>query len=107
MCYNVLQNMGSKVTIRRLIWDTRNKRHIARHHVDPDEVEDVVFGNPLPERGKTLKRLVLVGETEGKRLLEVVLQNHGAGEWYPLTAYEASDEKRAVYTRERGGEEKQ
>jgi hypothetical protein len=99
--------MGSKVRIRKLIWDYRNIKHIARHNVDPEEVEKVVFGNPLPERGKILKRLVLIGETEGKRLLEVVLQNHGEGEWYPLTAYDASEEKKAVYTRERGGEEEQ
>jgi hypothetical protein len=94
--------MGSTVTIRRLLWDARNKRHIARHNVDPEEVEDVVFGNPLPARGKILKRLVVVGETQEKRVLEVLLQNHGAGEWYPLTAYDASDEKKAVYRRERG-----
>jgi uncharacterized protein len=99
--------MGSKIKIRRLIWDARNKRHIARHNVDPDEVEDVVFGNPFPARGKRRKRLVLVGKTEGERVLEVVLQNHGGGEWYPLTAYDASEENEAVYTRERGGEEAQ
>lgn len=96
--------MGSKVIIRRLIWDAWNKRHIARHHVAPDEVEDVVFGNPLPDRGDTHTRLVLIGETEAERILEVVLQNHGEGLWYPLTAYDAGEEKKAVYTRERGGE---
>jgi len=96
--------MGSTVKIRRLLWDARNKTHIARHHVTPDEVEDVVFGNPLPDRGETHNRLVLIGETEGERVLEVILQNRGEGLWYPVTAYEATDEKIAVYTRERGGE---
>jgi uncharacterized protein len=99
--------MGSTVKIRKLIWDARNKRHIARHNVDPEEVEDVVFGNPFPERGKIRKRLVLVGKTQEKRVLEVLLQNHGAGEWYPLTAYDASEEKKAVYIRERGAEQTQ
>jgi uncharacterized DUF497 family protein len=99
--------MGSKIKIRRLIWDARNKRHIAKHNVDPEEVEDVVFGNAFPERGEKLKRLVLVGKTEGERPLEVVLQNHGEGNWYPVTAYDASNENKAVYKRERGGEEAQ
>ena len=98
--------MGSKVIIRRLIWDARNKRHIARHNVDKEEAEEVVFfGNPLPDRGDTFNRLVLIGETQGERLLEVVLQNRGEGLWYPVTAYDAGEEKKAVYTRERGGEE--
>lgn len=99
--------MGNKVIIRRLIWDARNKRHIAKHNVTKEEYEEVVFGNPLPDRGKILKRLVLVGKTEGERILEVVLHNLGEGKWYPITGYDASDEKKAVYTRERGGEEGQ
>jgi uncharacterized DUF497 family protein len=95
--------MGSKVKIRQLIWDARNKRHIARHHVDKEEVEEVVFfGNPLPDRGDIYNRLVLIGETEGEGILEVVLQNRGEGLWYPVTAYDASEEKKAVYRRERG-----
>jgi hypothetical protein len=93
--------MGSTVTIRRLLWDARNKKHIARHNVDPDEVEDVVFGNPLPDRGETFNRLVLIGETQGERVLEVILQNRGEGLWYPVTAYDAGEEKKAVYRRER------
>jgi uncharacterized DUF497 family protein len=100
--------MGNKVKIRKLIWDARNKRHIAKHNVDPDEVKGVVFfSNPIPDRGDTHNRLILIGETEGERILEVVLQNHGNGLWYPLTAYDASDENKAVYTRERGGEKAQ
>jgi uncharacterized DUF497 family protein len=95
--------MGTTVIIRRLIWDARNKKHIARHHVVPDEVEEVVFfGNPLPDKGDTHNRLVLIGETQGARILEVVLQNRGEGLWYPVTAYDASEEKKAVYRRERG-----
>jgi hypothetical protein len=50
---------------------------LLKHNGIREEAEDVVFKNPLPKRGKTRKRLVLLGETEGKRLLEVVLENKG------------------------------
>jgi uncharacterized protein len=92
------------LTIRRLLWDTWNISHIARHGVIPDEVEYVCQHNPLVIRGKIRKRVVLVGETEEKRLLGVVLENHGAGTYYPLTAYDALEADRVLYTRERGGE---
>jgi hypothetical protein len=97
--------MGNRVKIHRLIWDSWNEKHmLLKHNVIREEVEDVVFKNPFPKRGKIRKRLVLLGETEGKRLLEVVLENRGEGEWYPLTAYDALEEDRVVYERERGGE---
>jgi len=100
--------MGSKVRIRRLVWESRYERHmLVKHNVVRDEVVDVVFGNPLPKRGKIRKRLVVLGKTEANRLLEVVLENRGDGLYCPITAYDASPEDRALYTRERGGEEAQ
>ena len=33
------------IVIRRLIWDSWNITHIARHDVTPDEVEDVCHGD--------------------------------------------------------------
>ena len=32
------------IVIRRLIWDSWNVAHIARHEVTPDEVEEVCQG---------------------------------------------------------------
>ena len=92
------------IVIRRLLWDTWNISHIARHGVIPDEVEYVCQHNPLVIRGKIRKRVVLVGVTMEKRLLGVVLENHGEGKYYPLTAYDALTEDRVLYERERGGE---
>jgi hypothetical protein len=92
------------LVIRRLLWDTWNISHIARHGVIPDEVEYVCQHNPLVIRGKIRNRVVLIGETEEQRLLGVVLENHGAGKYYPLTAYDALPADKTLYTRERGGE---
>jgi hypothetical protein len=30
-----------------LEWDDRNEAHIARHQVEPEEVEDVCYGNHM------------------------------------------------------------
>jgi hypothetical protein len=92
------------ITVRRLIWELWNEAHIARHGVVRDEVEYVCHHNPLVIRGQKGKRLVLIGETAEKRLLEVVLQNRGEGKYYPITAHEASHEAKVVYKRKRGGE---
>jgi uncharacterized protein len=95
------------IVIRRLIWDTRNVVHIARHKVIPEDVEEVAQHNPLVQRGKIRNRVVLIGETNEKRLLAVVLENRGGGNYYPVTAYDASEADRALYQRLRGGEETQ
>ena len=90
--------------IRRLIFDRRNKAHMARHGVSPEEVVYVCQHSPLIIRGQKERRIVVIGYTEEKRLLGIPLQNRGEGEYYPLTAYDALEEDKVLYTRERGGE---
>jgi len=34
----------AEVRLRSLLWDEANEAHIARHRVEPEEVEEVVFG---------------------------------------------------------------
>jgi uncharacterized DUF497 family protein len=92
------------IRVRRLIWESWNEAHMARHGVVRDEVEFICHHNPLVIRGQQQKRVVVIGYTEEKRLLEVVLQNRGEGRYYPITAHEASNEAKVVYKRERGGE---
>ena len=92
------------ITIRKLLWDSKNVSHIARHNVIPEEVEAVCHGSPLVLVGQQKKRLILVGPTEEKRILTVVLQTRGYGVYYPVTAYDASAGTIALYNRLRGGE---
>jgi hypothetical protein len=49
-------------------------------------------------------RLVLIGETNAQRLVVVVLENRGGGNYYPVTAYDTSHEDKAFQERLRGGE---
>lgn len=49
--------------IERLVWDDWNRLHIAKHTVRPDEVEQVIAGNPLV-RETYKQRLQLVGQNQ-------------------------------------------
>ncbi len=91
------------ITIRKLVWDTWNVSHIARHHVILDEVEEVCHGSPIVLRGQLKNRLLLVGPTEEKRMLTVVLEPKRNGLYYPVTAYPADRSDIALYTRMKGG----
>lgn len=99
MCY-----IDIVLVVRKLIWDAWNVSHIARHNVTPDEVEAICHGLPIVLRGQQKNRLVLIGPTEEKRILTVVLEAKGRGKYYPITAYEASRFDVVLYRRLRGGE---
>ncbi len=93
------------VIIKKLIWELANTRHIARHHVNRDEVEElmrnVYFAKPALH-----KRVILLGETDMGRVLELVIVPKGRGRYYPLTCYDANKDMVALYKRMKGGERK-
>jgi hypothetical protein len=60
------------IVIRKLIWDSWNIAHIARHDVTPDEVEDVCHGNYITSQ--TYKgRIRVIGPTSTGRMLAIIL----------------------------------
>ncbi len=87
------------IFIRKLIWDVWNITHIARHNIDPDEVEAVCRAIPIILRGKQKGRLILIGQTAEKRMLVVVLEAKGGSRYYPVTAYDANTKDCALYWR--------
>src|SRR5690348_5387672 len=85
-----------------LIFDEHNEREMARHGVTWDEVEqvrenrDVILRNPRGEHGSVL----LVGETDGGRLLTVPLApTVDPTAWRPATAFDAGRHHRALFDR--------
>ena len=90
------------LTIRRLIWDPWNVSHIARHHVTPEEVEQVCHGQPITSQ--TYKgRLRVVGPTRARRMLTVILApTDQQGVYYPVTARPADRKERRHYEQQRG-----
>lgn len=99
MCYIIFM-----LFVRKLIWDSWNTKHIARHHVVPDEVEEICHGEPVVLRGQKKGRLVLIGPTHDKRILAIILEAAGHGNYYPITAYKPDESDIALYNNLRGGE---
>ena len=84
------------VVIERLIWDPWNVRHIARHGVRPQEVEEVRHG-PFATRASYGHRIMLIGRTLDGRALAVVLEPMNETDYYVVTARPASRKERRFY----------
>lgn len=94
------------LNVRRLVWDTFNVPHIARHDVTPDEVEAVCHGTPLTSSTYD-GRIRVVGPTSSGRMLTAILAPRGRGVYYPVTARPASRKERQLYTDPQQGGESQ
>ena len=84
--------------VDELEWDDENIEHIARHNVNPQEVEDVCFGLHISERERD-QRYILSGQTTGGTYLNVVVERVGKGLFRPITAFEMSDNYKRRYRR--------
>ncbi len=85
------------------MWDTWNVQHIAKHHVLPEEVEEICHRSLLILQGQQKKRFVLIGATNEERMLTIVLEPKGHGVYYPITAYPSDPQDIALYKRLQGG----
>lgn len=63
--------MNGRLRIDDLRWDDWNRAHIAKHAVLPEEVDDVVAGEPSA-RETYKNRVQLVGPTSAGRMLSIV-----------------------------------
>lgn len=93
------------IKILKLVWDSWNTVHIARHDVIPDEVEEVAHNDPLVQQGKK-GRLLIIGFTKKQRPLTVILDPEELeGVYYPVTAHTASRSERKIFRTEKEVEE--
>lgn len=82
--------------IDSLDWDDENIEHIARHNVNPQEVEDVCFGTHIGE-GEGTQRYILSGQSSNGRYLNVVVERIGKRLFRPITAFEMSENYKRRY----------
>lgn len=74
------------LVIRKLIWDAWNIKHVARHDVISDEVEEVAHNDPVVQQGKK-GRLLIIGLTKTYRFITVILDpKDEEAVYYPVTA---------------------
>jgi len=79
-----------------LLWTDDSERHIARHRVTPEEVEQSTnrpFYTTTGRDGTTLP----FGQTYAGRFLLVVLAHASDGCWYVVTARTMTVSERRVY----------
>lgn len=83
--------------VKKLVWDSWNVDHIARHDVTQNEVEEICHGVFITRQaGKD--RVMLVGSTTKGRMLAVVLgPRWNEDAYYPVTARPASRKERRLY----------
>lgn len=88
--------------IVHLTWDEENVLHIARHGVDPEEVEETCFNRkPLIERGRGGLYYVS-GQTAAGRYLFVVVRFLGRGAARVVTARDMDHRERRRYKQRKG-----
>jgi hypothetical protein len=87
----------------RLYFDWWNVKHIARHDIDREEVEETCYGNPLIQKGFQ-GRISVIGPTLSGRMLKVILKHVGNEKHYVVTAYEANTQEEALYQKLKGGD---
>jgi uncharacterized protein len=75
--------------IDELLWSEDRVEHIARHGVQPEEVDDVCFGRPLVLRAKSEGKnpvYHVLGQTTAGRYLFCVVIEFPSGVGLPVTA---------------------
>lgn len=58
--------------VRSLIWDEWNRKHLGRHHISPEEIEEVCHGKHQTVQSYR-KRILIKGATKSGRFLSIVL----------------------------------
>ena len=85
--------------IRDILWDDENVKHIRKHGVDTDEVEQVAFGKYVARRERGENRYSLYGQTDEGRYLFIVVDHEGHGVYYVVTARDMDRRERQSYER--------
>jgi uncharacterized DUF497 family protein len=86
--------------IRGFIWDEENVAHISRHQVSPEEVEEVLTGDPVVLRGPDGRYLAYGRTANGRQLFAVYVSRPG-GRIRVLTAREMTDKEKRFYRKRR------
>jgi uncharacterized DUF497 family protein len=86
--------------ITGFIWPQDRIDHIARHGVEPEEVEEACFGRALVQRAKSHGEnpvYYILGQTRAGRYLFCVVIRFAGGTAYPITARPMTNKERRRY----------
>ena len=90
-------------------WDEHNEGHVAAHHVEPAEVEEVLANDPVHietriDKRSGEERVLELGHTSAGRILFVAWTPRGKLR-RPVTAFDANRKTRFAYQRRRNEKE--
>jgi len=86
-------------------WDDANILHLAEHDVAPEEVEEIILGDPLDIGLEVVdgeERSSHIGETNEGRILRVVITFRGE-RMRVVTAFEPGKQWKIFYFEQRAG----
>lgn len=89
----------TRIIIKELVWDEWNLKHISKHNVSKEEVEQArgIIYHRRTHGGKYLA----TGKS-GNRLITIILRRKSLGKYYVVTARDASKkERKVVYEKEK------
>lgn len=81
-------------------WDRDNVEHLAKHQVEPDEVEEVFALSPHIRRTREMRYLAY-GTTANGRYLTVVFRHKGRGIVRVITARNMTQREKKLYKERR------
>lgn len=84
------------VRISDLEWDARNEEHVARHAVEPEEVEEATHNDHYVTRARD-NLFRVIGQTDAGRYLTIYVAPRDDGSFYPVTARDATPGERREY----------
>jgi uncharacterized DUF497 family protein len=85
--------------VREIGWSEDSEDHIARHHVEPAEVEAVVYSRPRWSQPGRAGTDLVYGTTAAGRYLLVVLAAGLDGRFVVVTAREMDAAERRLFQR--------
>lgn len=84
---------------REIGWTDGSEAHIARHNVEPDEVEQIVHSRPRWTRPGRDDTQLVYGTTNAGRYLLVVLAPAADGRSFVVTARDMDTAERRAFRR--------
>ena len=81
-------------------WDGQNIAHMARHGVNPEEVEEACYNRPLVLRSRQGSYLVY-SQTDDGRYLMAICRYRGQGRIYVITARDMTESERKFCQKKR------
>ncbi len=87
------------IEIDELVFTDQNIEHIARHNVLPEEIKSALLYRPVFFKAE-YGRIMMIGQTENKRWLSVILAEVKQKVYYVVTARDADKKERKMYQEE-------